>query len=203
MKDDTTRRMIYRTIVVFLLFLVFWISFVYVNACGLTLTCVQASPLVVRTPIPTLIPAKPLVFRQPVLPLTVTPDASMQADIARPSNPGSPGEAVTLTGKVDSGKQIYVDNCQRCHGPDGKNGNLNPGTVDGTVPALNPIDPTLASADYQIFATNIDLFIEHGSTPAGTTPNLFMPAWGDRAALNSSTDCRCDCIHHQPEQIII
>ena len=61
MKDDTTRRMIYGTIVVFLLFLVFWISFVYVNACGLTLTCVQASPLVVRTPIPTLIPAKPLV----------------------------------------------------------------------------------------------------------------------------------------------
>jgi len=55
--------------------------------------------------------------------------------------------------------------------------------VDGTVPTLNPIDPTIASSDYETFATNIDLFIEHGSTPVGTTPNLYMPAWGASGAL--------------------
>jgi hypothetical protein len=48
--------MIYGTVVVFLLFLVFWLGLVYVSACGFTLTCVQAAPLVERTPIPTLIP---------------------------------------------------------------------------------------------------------------------------------------------------
>ncbi|HEX2994278.1 MAG TPA: hypothetical protein VHP14_05620 [Anaerolineales bacterium] len=58
MNNDDTRRMIYGTIVVFLLFLVFWISFVYISACGFTLTCNRGAPLVVRTPVPTLIPVK-------------------------------------------------------------------------------------------------------------------------------------------------
>lgn len=34
------------------------LSIVYVSACGFTLTCVQAAPLVIRTPVPTLIPAQ-------------------------------------------------------------------------------------------------------------------------------------------------
>jgi hypothetical protein len=54
--NDDTRGMIYGTLVVFLLFLVFWLGFVYISACGFTLTCIQGAPLVVRTPIPTLIP---------------------------------------------------------------------------------------------------------------------------------------------------
>jgi hypothetical protein len=49
--------MIYVTLVAFLLFLVFWFSIVYISACGFTLTCNQGAPLVIRTPIPTLIPA--------------------------------------------------------------------------------------------------------------------------------------------------
>ncbi len=53
---DDTRRMIYGTLVVFLAFLVVWLGFVYISACGFTLTCIQGAPLVVRTPIPTLIP---------------------------------------------------------------------------------------------------------------------------------------------------
>ena len=41
------------------LFLVFGVMFsiVYISSCGFTLTCNRADPLVVRTPIPTLIPA--------------------------------------------------------------------------------------------------------------------------------------------------
>jgi hypothetical protein len=53
---NDVRKMIYVTLVGFLLFLVFWFSIVYISACGFTLTCNQASPLVIRTPIPTLIP---------------------------------------------------------------------------------------------------------------------------------------------------
>ena len=57
MYENDVRRLIYITLVAFLLFLVFWFSIVYVSACGFTLTCIQGAPLVVRTPIPTLIPA--------------------------------------------------------------------------------------------------------------------------------------------------
>lgn len=56
--NDDTRRMILGTLAAFLAFLVFWLGFVYVSACGFTLNCVRGAPLVVRTPIPTLIPAE-------------------------------------------------------------------------------------------------------------------------------------------------
>jgi hypothetical protein len=56
--NDDTRRLIYGTIIAFLLFILAWLGFIYVSACGFTVTCVQAAPLVERTPIPTLIPVK-------------------------------------------------------------------------------------------------------------------------------------------------
>ena len=56
--NDDTRRLIYGTIVAFLLFIVGWLFFIYLSACSFTLTCVQAAQLVERTSIPTLIPVK-------------------------------------------------------------------------------------------------------------------------------------------------
>src|SRR5574339_811115 len=56
--SDDTRRLIYGTIIAFLVFISAWIGFVYISACGFTLTCPQGAPLVVRTPIPTLIPVE-------------------------------------------------------------------------------------------------------------------------------------------------
>ena len=56
--NDDTRRLIYGTIVAFLVFIVAWIGFVYISACSFTLNCIQGAQLVVRTPIPTLIPVK-------------------------------------------------------------------------------------------------------------------------------------------------
>jgi mono/diheme cytochrome c family protein len=102
---------------------------------------------------------------------------------AKPSNPGGPGEAVNLTGDATAGAQVYVDNCQKCHGDQGKGGIANPGSEDVTIPALNPIDSTMVSSDPKTFATNIDLFIEHGSTPAGTNPAKVMTAFGDEGKL--------------------
>jgi len=55
--NDDVRKMIYGVLVLFLLTVVGYISFIYISACGFTLTCPQGKPLVVRTPIPTLIPA--------------------------------------------------------------------------------------------------------------------------------------------------
>jgi mono/diheme cytochrome c family protein len=105
-------------------------------------------------------------------------------EVARPSNPGNPGEAINQPGDPTSGGLIFNTNCVVCHGEEGRGGVVNPGSTDGTVPPLNPIDPTLVSADFKTFATNIDLFVQHGSTPAGASPAKSMPAWGDTNALN-------------------
>jgi hypothetical protein len=49
--------MIYGTLILFFLTLGFWFSVIYVSSCGFTLTCNQAKHIVIRTPVPTLIPA--------------------------------------------------------------------------------------------------------------------------------------------------
>lgn len=56
--NDDVRRVIYGTLIGFLAVVMGWISFIYINACGFTFTCNRADPLVVRTPIPTLIPVE-------------------------------------------------------------------------------------------------------------------------------------------------
>ena len=118
---------------------------------------------------------------------SVTPTAvASVADsggIPRPSNPGEPGDALNLTGDATSGAQIFQTNCLPCHGPEGTQGVPNPGTDDGSVPTLNPIDPAMVNSDEKTFAYNLDLFIQHGSTPAGPNPSVSMPAWGDLEVL--------------------
>jgi len=110
-------------------------------------------------------------------PATPAPTPTPTQEPARPTNPGGPGPALDLTGDATAGQKVFVDNCVKCHGDEGKGGVANPGSVED-VPALNPIDETMVNSDAKVFATNLDLFIEHGSTPDGT-PKLTMPAWGD------------------------
>ena len=121
------------------------------------------------------------------IPLTPTSEAASTGaggqKIARPSNPGGPGDALNLTGDATSGSQIFQGDCVLCHGLEGAQGVPNPGTDDEFVPTLNPIDATMVSSDYKTFAYNIDLFVQHGSTPVGTNPAISMPAWGDQDAL--------------------
>ncbi len=104
-------------------------------------------------------------------------------DIPKPSNSGGTGEAVNLTGDATAGATVFSANCSACHGDQGKGGIPNPGSDDGVVPALNPIDPGLKNADPKIFATNIDPFIEHGSDPEGSNPALQMKPFGDQKLL--------------------
>jgi len=53
---NDVRKMIYGTIILFFVVLVFWLSIIYVSSCGLTLTCRQSAAKIYGTPIPTLIP---------------------------------------------------------------------------------------------------------------------------------------------------
>ena len=190
--NDDVRKYIYNTLIVFVVGLIVWISFLFINACGFTLTCKRGAAIVERTPIPTLIPATLPVAARYIPPtataevgtvdMQVTP-ADAGTGIALPSNPGGTGPAVNLTGDKDAGKIVFETNCSVCHMPEGVGGHVNPGSEDGTVPALNPIDETLKNPDYKTFASNIDLFIEHGSVPAGANPVFQMPAWGDLKIL--------------------
>jgi mono/diheme cytochrome c family protein len=114
---------------------------------------------------------------------TPTPATAQVGGVPVPSNPGGPGEAVTLKGDTPTGAKIFQLNCAICHGDQGKGGVPNPGSTDGSVPPLNPIDPGLVNADYDTFANNLDLFLQHGSRPEGTNPIFSMPAWGDQTLL--------------------
>ena len=53
---NDVRRMIYGSLILFFMTLGFWFSVIYISSCGFTLTCHQAEHIVVRTPVPTLIP---------------------------------------------------------------------------------------------------------------------------------------------------
>ena len=101
----------------------------------------------------------------------------------KPSKPGGTGEALRLNGLADQGELVFNSKCKECHGEAGQGGILNPGVESGEVPALNPIDASLYNSDAKVFAANIDLFIEHGSTPEGTNPKNVMDAWGDNKKL--------------------
>lgn len=96
---------------------------------------------------------------------------------------GPVGRAAFIIGSVQNGVDLYNEQCLSCHGVAGKGGLPNPGSDDGTVPPLGPIDRKLYNADPRVFAANIDKIIQHGSMPSGPHPALHMPAWGDTRSL--------------------
>ncbi len=94
-----------------------------------------------------------------------------------------PGPASMTIGDAGHGAILFQQTCARCHGPEGTDKVPNPGSEDGTVPPLNPIDPAFKSADPGAFASNIDRFIQHGSVPDGPNPKLKMLPFGDSNTL--------------------
>jgi mono/diheme cytochrome c family protein len=111
------------------------------------------------------------------------PAVADRAKIPLSGKQGPPGEAASLVGDGMSGEALFAKTCASCHGPQGTDKILNPGSDDGMVPSLNPIDPQLADNDPAVFAANIDRFLQHGSVPDGSNPELFMPDWGDSRTL--------------------
>jgi mono/diheme cytochrome c family protein len=108
----------------------------------------------------------------------VQPDAPIAPDA------GDPGQAASMSGDAAQGEPDFGRYCAFCHGPEGVQGLPNPGSDDGSVPVLNPIDPEIAAADPNAFAANVDLYLEHGSIPEGSDPLLMMPPFGAREILS-------------------
>ncbi len=92
-------------------------------------------------------------------------------------------EAAGMIGNPKHGSKLFGAVCQSCHGPQGKDKVPNPGSEDGSVPPLNPIDKEFVSPDPDVFAANIDKIIQHGATPAGPNPALKMQDFGDSNTL--------------------
>ncbi len=119
--------------------------------------------------------------KQPSAPATpkAVPPAAAEA-----TGPHGPPEAASyMIGNVDLGVTVFKQNCASCHGPQGTDKVPNPGSSDGTVPPLNPIDPVLLNKDARTFVNNIDPFIQHGSIPEGSHPVLHMLPFGDDGSL--------------------
>jgi ubiquinol-cytochrome c reductase cytochrome b subunit len=93
------------------------------------------------------------------------------------------GSAAGMIGNVSHGALLFSQDCESCHGVNGKGGIPDPGSKSGIVPALNPISNNLYSKNPEIFANNIDRIIQHGSTPPGPNPQLHMLAFGDSHTL--------------------
>ena len=108
-----------------------------------------------------------------------TPAASIEPT---PPGPG-PSVASHTIGGASHGETLFAAYCQQCHGARGVGGVKNPGSSDGTVPELHPIDPSLKSKDPQKFVDLIDELIQNGSVPDGT-PRLSMPSFGNTYAMS-------------------
>jgi uncharacterized repeat protein (TIGR01451 family) len=99
------------------------------------------------------------------------------------------GAAAARHGDPIRGRALFYQRCALCHGLRGTGDVPNPGSADGTVPPVNPIDPGFleeAQGDPVAFIRAIDRFIQPGSRPAGDTPERSMIPWGDRGLLSQN-----------------
>lgn len=97
---------------------------------------------------------------------------------------GFPGKSAFVIGSAERGGGAFEKNCSSCHGPLGRGGVPNPGSEEGQIPALNPIDLALFHKEPRVFAENIDRYIQHGAIPSGPSPAIRMPAFGDSNTLS-------------------
>jgi mono/diheme cytochrome c family protein len=88
-------------------------------------------------------------------------------------------------GDAQRGRGLFGQYCASCHGPQGVQGLPNPGSDDGSVPALNPIDPEIVDPHPEVFAENVNRYLAEGSIPDGSGPLMMMPAFGFDHLLDS------------------
>jgi ubiquinol-cytochrome c reductase cytochrome b subunit len=107
----------------------------------------------------------------------------VQEEAAEVLPKGRAGQAAYMIGNATHGGDIFQQKCASCHGQEGADHVPNPGSSEGFIPSLNPVDKDLFSPDPETFAKNIDVFIQHGATPAGPHPQFHMLPFGDEHQL--------------------
>jgi mono/diheme cytochrome c family protein len=122
-------------------------------------------------------------FTQGQIQMVVAYLRTLQPAANVPGPTATPSDATTPPGDAGAGKVVFGTYCAVCHGPQGVQGLPNPGTDDGSVPALNPIDPEFAGASTAEFAANLADIVTHGSVPPGDQPLIVMPPFGDGLML--------------------
>ena len=113
----------------------------------------------------------------------VLPPTPSPSPVVRTGPQGPPGPGAFIIGNVDLGDYLFKQNCASCHGPQGTDKVPNPGSADGTVPPLHPIDPELLNKDARTFVNSIDPYLQHGSIPDGQNPTVHMLPFGDDGSL--------------------
>jgi ubiquinol-cytochrome c reductase cytochrome b subunit len=114
-----------------------------------------------------------------------TPDSSI---VTTPPVPGA-SVASHQIGGAEHGSTLFVLYCAECHGDEGIKGVENPGSADGEVPPLNPIDPEVKGKTVQAFVDGLDGYLQNGSVPGSpdasptAVPRLKMPSFGNTYAL--------------------
>ena len=108
----------------------------------------------------------------------------IQPSAAEPT--ATPGQLSSpIVGDARRGQGLFGQYCASCHGPQGVQGLPNPGSDDGSVPVLNPIDPEIADPHAEVFARNVYQYLAEGSIPDGSGPLMMMPAFGFDHLLDS------------------
>ncbi|MFN2264431.1 MAG: cytochrome b N-terminal domain-containing protein [Anaerolineales bacterium] len=139
----------------------------------------QAQAAMNTTPV-----ATPQISPEPtIIPTSQTDNGGTNTGSATTNQEGPPGLAADVMGSAQHGSVLFSNECTSCHGNQGIGGVSNPGSDDGEVPSLNPIDSEFVDQNPQIFAENIDRIIQHGSIPSGPNPKLAMPAFGETNTL--------------------
>src|SRR5579859_1350370 len=105
-----------------------WVGIMLMVAIVVTACATASSPATTATDAPT---TESIIAAQ-----AGSAPATASAAVAGSSNPDGPGQAATLAGNLQNGSLVYKSNCQVCHGATGTGGVPNPGSNDGTVPAL-------------------------------------------------------------------
>ena len=191
--DDDVKRVIYGTIIGFLVVVLTWLGLIYVSSCGFTLSCNRALPLVVRTPVPTLIP----VSMKEMAPTKAAPADFTACYVSAADlmgawvNAGSPeAEAFPFTdlngmpceGTYDSDIQhLFVDNsiwyqgslgCTSCHNAEltDRSGGLDLSSYQGIIAGASGKD-ILGGGNWESSSLHAVLVVQ-GLVPAGHSPDV-------------------------------
>ena len=198
--NDDVRKLIYGTVIAFLLVVLAWLGLIFISSCGFSLSCNQALPIVVRTSVPTLIPVshvKDVNGSEPVEEFRQCQVAATDligAWVTAGSPESEPFPFTDVSGKSCEGiyaediQHLFVENnfwyanalgCTSCHNADltERSGGLDLSSYEGVLAGTNRSyegatgTDILGDGDWEVSLLH-DVLLVHGLVPAGHSPDV-------------------------------